>query len=139
VGYPNLEKLTGDWLRANVFVATGPDRVRVADEWPDNLQHAARVVCIQRSETSPGDTQVTMDVADLDVDCFARTRQRAMDLAEQVRAELRLRFLHYTDPQTGAFIHKVQTFSGPAVAPYDSSLVVRVAATYRVSVHVDPS
>lgn len=129
-----------DWLRANVFTATGEDRVRVVDdgEVPSNLQHAQRFIVVAKSPSSPGDTQLTLDVSDISVEFYARTQDRADDGAEQVRAQLRRNFLHYTDPDTGAFVNRVQTLAAPVPAPSASAQWRITTATYRITVHAAP-
>ena len=140
MAYPSARAMVRDWLRANVFTTTGEDRVRVVDdgEAPSNLQHAQRFVVIAKAPSSPGDAQLTLDVSDISVEFYARTQDRADDGAEQVRAELRLRFQHYTDPDTGAFVSRVQTLAPPQPAPAASAQWRIATATYRIAVHAAP-
>jgi hypothetical protein len=137
--YPSARALVRDWLRSTVFTATGEERVRVVDdgEVPSNLQHAQRFVVVAKAGSSPGDAQLTLDVSDVSVEFYARTQDRADDGAEQVRAELRLRFQHYTAP-SGAFVSRVQTLAPPVPAPAASSAWRIATATYRITVHAAP-
>lgn len=139
MAYPSARAMVRDWLRANVFTGTGTDRVRVVDdgEAPANLQHAQRFVVIAKAPSSPGDAQLTMDVSDISVEFYARDQDRADDGAEQIRAELRLRFQHFTAP-SGAFVSRVQTLSPPQPAPAASSAWRIATATYRIAVHAAP-
>lgn len=137
--YPSARALVRDWLRANVFTATGEERVRVVDdgEAPSNLQHAQRFVVVTKAGSSPGDAQLTLDVSDISVEFYARDQDRADEGAETVRAELRLRFQHYTAP-SGAFVSRVQTLAPPQPVPAASSGWRIASATYRITVHATP-
>lgn len=135
--YPDPATLLRDWLRANVFTASGEDRVRVETEMPGNLQQAERLVIITVAPSSPGDEQVTLDVTDLIVDCYARTQDRANAVAEQIRAAIRVRMRHHTTPD-GAFVKQVATFSRPARVPPSVSTRRQNSATYRLIIHAAP-
>lgn len=139
MAYVDIETIAINWLTALVFTDTGTDRVRVAAEVPSNWQPASRLVTVAKSPSSPGDGVITLDVVDLDVDCYARTRTRARALAEQVRAAFRLQLPLHTDPATGAFIRAVATITPPVPAPWEAEAIVRFTATYRLWVHHNPA
>lgn len=140
--YPDLEVIVRDWARTDLNIPPPADtkqRIRVENRLPDNLQFVARLVVIADQPSAPGDVDLTLDVADLQVDCYAGSRERAKALAELVRAAFRLRLPHHTDPGTGAFITRVQTFARPTIAPFaNSSRLELCAATYRLTVHAAP-
>ncbi len=124
--------------RLNIDVPLS-ERIRVEDELPTNSQYAGRLVVVTVNPGSPGDTTLTLDLVDLDIDAFAGSRDRTRDLAEQVRTEMRVHLSHYTDPASGAFIKRVQTLGRPAPAAWDdASRIERWSALYRLTVHHAP-
>ena len=134
--YPNVEAIARAWLAADLNTGVpGSDRIRVENEIPGNLAYTARIVTVS-DIGGPGDTQLTLDQADLAVDVYAGSREAARSLAEQVRAALRLRFRRHTDPATGLFVSDVRTLGRPAPTPYPTAgRMARVSATYRVWAH----
>ncbi|WP_407566843.1 hypothetical protein [Polymorphospora sp. A560] len=114
-------------------------RIRVENKLPSNSQYTYRLVVVQTAVSSPGDTTLTLDVVDLNIDCYAGTDEMAAGLAEMVRSALRLRFVRHIDPVSGAFIKSVETLARPAWAPWDdASAIERWTAAYRLTVHATP-
>lgn len=138
--YADIQKIVIGRLRARLNEDVPlSERIRVEDDLPGNSQYVNRLVVVGINPGSPGDTTLTIDVTDLDIDAFAGSRDRAQDLAEKVRTEMRVYLPRYTDPATGASIMQVQTFARPAPALWDdASRIVRWSATYRVTVHHAP-
>lgn len=137
--YADPEQILATWLTTNVFPGTGQDRVRVVtgEDLPKNLQHAQRVVRVVQIQ-SPGDAQPTLDIADLELNWYARTRDRARDIANQTRAAMRYQLEKATDPATGAFVKQVRFLASPAQAPSDTSAFFRRVATARLWIHHNP-
>lgn len=141
MAYADIESITIAWLADVVFTATGTDRVRVSEGGtgrPQNLRHAERLVTVEHASSSPGDADMTVDVVDLEVAAFARTRARARELASQTRAALRYQFEKYTDVASGAFIMQVRATSPPIEAPWEARDTTRFVAVYRLWVHHNP-
>jgi hypothetical protein len=141
VAYADIEQIVIGWLVVNVFPGAGVDRVRVTEggsDRPDNLIATARVVTVEKIPSSAGDTTPTLDVVDLEVNCYARNRARTRDMAEQVRTALRYQLAKHTDPGTGAFITQVRTSRPPVEAPWETKDTVRYLASYRLWVHHSP-
>jgi hypothetical protein len=139
--YPYTPALIRDWLATNLFTGGGEDRVRVIDgsESPSNLAHAQRFVVVAKSPSSPGDGQMSLDVSDVVIDAYARTEDRALTLAETIRAGLRLQLRHYTDPTSGGFVSSVGTLAPPTLALSESKSWRIATATYRITVHANPA
>lgn len=138
--YPSANRIVQNRLadRLNVGL-TGNDRIRVERQLPTNSQYTNRLIVVTVSPSSPGDTTLTVDVADLDVDAYAGTLDGAEDLAELARYELRLGLPGYTDPDSGAFVMAVQTLARPAWAPWDDAArIERFTASYRITLHAAP-
>lgn len=141
MAYADPETIAIDWLRANVFTGTGDNRVLVVDGGLDavrNKQHAARFVTVDKLLSSPGDATPTLDIADLEINYFARNRDRARALATTAHPALRYLLPKYTHPGTGAFVKQVRVFSGPAEAPWESRDTARYLASYRLWIHHNP-
>lgn len=134
------EQVVARFLTGQVFTAGGADRVRVVvgDEPPSNLQHAQRVVQLVQLPSSPGDAELTLDAADIEINTFARTRDRSRDLAAEVRTAMRWRLPKSTDSTTGAFVTRVDTLGPPVETEWQSSTTHRRMASYRVWIHHNP-
>lgn len=140
MAYADIEQIVIGWLIVNVFPGAGTDRVRVTEggsDRPDNLIQAARVVTVEKVP-SAGDDTPTLDIVDLEVNCYARNRARTRQIADQVRAGLRYQLPKHTDPDTGAFITQVRTSRPPVEAPWETKDTVRYLASYRLWVHHAP-
>jgi hypothetical protein len=140
VPYADPERVVADWLTANVFVDSGPDRVRVVrgEDLPGNIHLAQRVIRVVQIPSGPGDTLPTLDIADVELNWYARTRDRVRELADTTRAELRYRLPKTTHPGSGAFVKQVLMLGGPAEAPSESSAFHRRLATVRIWLHHNP-
>jgi hypothetical protein len=140
--YADPEQLVATWLVANVFPGSGQDRVRVetgeVDPEKFNVQHAMRLIRIVQLPSSPGDAEPTLDIADLELNWYARTRDRARDIANQTRAEMRYRLEKATDPTTGAFVKQVRWPGTPVQVPSDTAMYFRYRGTARLVIHHNP-
>lgn len=141
----DVEQIVADWLSATVLADSG-DRVLVVVGGPQqqprprrNVTQSARMVTVERIGSSAGDAQPTMDVADVQIDCFARNRERAKQLAYRVHVGMWYQFEAYTHPGTGAFVTQVRVVGAPAQAPWEAETSARYTATYRVWVHHAPA
>jgi hypothetical protein len=123
VPYPDIERL----LVAHLAATLG---VRFVTDLPSNLQQILPLGQVNR--IGGGDDVVTIDRANVDVDTYAAGRAQALDLAERVREELRMRLPGY--PVAGVVVCRVETLSGPAWRPYDDATMVRrFGATYQIT------
>lgn len=106
----------------------------VSDELPKNLVDLLRtdpVIVVERF--GGADQLITHDIARLDVDVYANTRDGAKHHSELIRAALRTRMLGYRSGP--AVVAKVETISAPIHAPYDSQRAVRrFVGTYQITV-----
>lgn len=133
MAYPNVEALVTAWLPARLGV-----NVTVTEDPPTRLA-ADMLVVVVGEIPGPGDTQLTLDVSDIDIDCYAGSRDAARDLAEQVRSQMRLNLPHTIHTAySGAFVNRVQTLAKPAPTLYDVAVIRRCSATYRITVHATP-
>lgn len=130
MAYPNVEALVTAWLPARLGA-----NVTVTEDPPTRLA-ADMLVVVVGEIPGPGDTQLTLDVSDIDIDCYAGSRDAARDLAEQVRSQMRLNLPHTTHDD--AFVNRVQTLAKPAPTLYDVPVIRRCSATYRITVHATP-
>lgn len=140
MAYPNLKALIRDWLKTDLNTGVAEaNRIRVENRLPKNSQYVNRLVVVQAAPTSPGDVQITLDVADLDVDAFAGSDDLACELAEMAREALRIRLPLTTFQPSGAFIKRVSTLVRPDWAPWDdASRIERYTASYRIHSHCAP-
>lgn len=138
--YADPEQIVSDYLKTVTFPGAGQDRVRVVvgEDMPENLQHALRVVRVVQIPSSPGDAVPTLDIADVELNWYAGTRERVRDLASTTRAGLRYGLEKTTHPATGAFIKQVRFLAAPAEAPSETSMFRRRLATCRLWIHHDP-
>lgn len=138
--YADPEQVVQRWLTANVFPGAGEDRVRVVtgEDFPLNEQQSMRLVRIVQVPSSPGDAVLTLDIADLELNWYARTRDRVRDLANQTRVAMRYQLEKATDPDTGAFVKQVRWLASPAQAESESSMYFRRVATARLWLHHNP-
>lgn len=139
MAYPDPETVIRDWLRTNVFTASGDDRVRVeAGVGPTNTVGASRLVVVTEAPGAPGDAILTLDQADVVVDCYAANRERAKAIAEQVRSGLRgVAIVNHTTAG-GAVVKQVLTLARPTPVPTDRQRLAKVSATYRIWFHATP-
>lgn len=138
--YADPEQVLATWLRTNVFPGAGEDRVRVVtgDDFDLNVQQSMRLIRVVQVPSSPGDAVLTLDIADLEINWYARDRDRVRDLANEARAAMRYQFERTTDAATGAFVKQVRFLSVPAHAPSESSMYFRRVATARLWIHHNP-
>lgn len=128
--YGNPPRMVLAWLPGQL-----PSPATVSDKPPTRLTAGLRLVVVTDGG-GPGDGVLTLDVADLDVDCYADDPDVAVDLAEEVRSTLRL--LLPATTHSGVFIKDVGTLARPAPVPYDVAAISKVTATYRLVLHAAP-
>jgi hypothetical protein len=119
--YVDVERLLVTWLNGHLGV-------RCVTDLPATLP----LPIIQVGRIGGTDTDRGVDIAMVDIECYAADRPSAQDLAERVRNALR-----YLVPGTnvsGTYVARVDTVSGPARRPYDNTNVTRYVATY--SLHI---
>lgn len=138
--YADPEQIVATWLRTNVFPGAGQDRVRVVtgEDFLLNIQQSQRLVRVVQIPSSPGDAVPTLDVADVELNWYARDLDRVRDLANETRVAMRYQLEQTTDPATGAFVTQVRFLAAPAQAPSESSMFFRRVATARVWIHHNP-
>jgi hypothetical protein len=124
-GYADPETLIADWLHVQTDYKMWADP-RLPADWPFN----APIGHVQRG-TDAGDVALSLDVALLDIDFYAKRADTAREAAAAVRDLMLLTLPLYTFP-TGVFV-KAVTGGIPIWAP-DPSLHRR-SATYRVTLH----
>jgi len=107
---------------------------RVVTETPADLVDV--LPCIRVERFGGSDDVYTLDVANIDVDCYDATREAARSLAEDVRTALRLS----AEGQSvnGALIAQVTTISAPTWTPYDNTNLRRFTASYRIAIRSIP-
>lgn len=120
------------WLPAQLTTATED---AVGEDPPTRSITGLRSVVLADAG-GPGDQVLTLDVADLDVDCYADTRDAAKALAEDCRRALRLLLPGTTHGEV--FVKNVSTVARPVLIPYDVAVIRRVTATYRLHLHAAP-
>lgn len=142
MAYADPELILKRWLVSVVFPGTGADRVRVItgelDPEKVNAQQAQRLIRIVQLPSSPGDVEPTLDVADLEINFYARTRERAGEIANQARVAMRYQLEGVTDATTGGFVKQVRWSGVPAEVPSDSSMFRRYRGSARLWIHHDP-
>jgi hypothetical protein len=117
--YGNVEQLMGRWLE-------GSTQIRTVSELPATLPDKV----IQVVRFGGGRPEFPFDIANVDVDCYATTRQAANDLAEDVASRLM-----YDLPGQrlfGVLFVSVECLTAPSWAPYDNTTVRRMTAAYQV-------
>src|SRR5690625_2300331 len=110
-----VEYLTGKFPDA--FVCT---------ETPDNLEEVLPAIQVERIGGT--DSVITLDVARVDVDVCAASREYAPNLSEEVRSLLRNDLIGQT--VAGAVVADVTTTVAPTKQFWVSSSLRRFAATY---------
>jgi hypothetical protein len=126
--YADPELLIADWLK----VALGDGVKMWADpRLPADWPFTAPLGHVQRGQ-GEGDSVLTLDVALLDVDFYAKNADHARKAAERARTELRLNLPGYTW-ESGVTVSGVTTVAAPFWAP-DPNLYRR-SASYRVVLH----
>lgn len=136
--YADAETLVQGWLHDRTQVKVWADP-RLPNNWP----FTAPLVHVQRGQDF-GDEQLTLDVALLDIDVYAKDPDHARGLAERIRGLMRLTLPHTTFP-SGAFVTGVATVMAPCWLPYRDPggstraaidpNIARRGATYRVILH----
>jgi hypothetical protein len=122
------ELVVRDWL------TTAFPTARVVTETPANLEQ--ELPCIQVVRFGGADPLLVLDVANIDIDTYAASRDASRILAEQVRTSLRL----HAEGQSvdGAFIAAVTTITAPRWVPYDNTNLRRFTAAYQVAIRSIP-
>lgn len=131
MAYPSMDRLLLAWLPG----VLSPPPTRIGEDPPTRLAAGMREVIVGEIP-GPGDAQITLDVADVVIDCYASDRDAARDLGELVRSALRL--LLPATTHGDAFIKQVQTLAKPALIPYDVAVIRKSSATYRITTHATP-
>jgi hypothetical protein len=123
--FADVELLVTTWLRDKF-------NVTVQTETDDTLEQKIPLIKVERIggvDNNPG-----IDVARIDVECFAGTRQEASALADRVRAGLRFDLPGYSNG-AGTVLGAI-CFLGPTSLPaYENPKVRRFLATYEITVH----
>lgn len=123
--FPDIEVMVMDGLEAAFPALVG----RLSTETPATLQTLLATGDFVRIGKVTGTNDRYTDYSVVDVDVFARNRQRSHDLAEAIRAWL----LGYPLTVGTATIDRVVTETAPATAPWEDENVRRYLATYRIS------
>ena len=125
-GYADPERLVADWLHERLGCKMWADP-RLPADWPFD----APLGHVQRGQDT-GDAALTLDMAILDVDFYAKVADHARQAADRARTELRLNLPGHTWP-SGVTVSGVTTVAAPFWAPDPN--VYRRSATYRVVLH----
>jgi hypothetical protein len=140
--YADPEQIVQRWLIANVFPGAGTDRVLVTTGEPNpsdqNIQHSQRLVRVKLLPSSPGDAVPTLDIADLEINCYARSPDRVKAITDVIRVAMRYQFEKSTDATTGAFVKQVRWLSVPTLVPSDTAMFARFRASARLWIHHSP-
>lgn len=122
VTWPNVERVLLDWLRPQL------PGTRLLTELPANLEEQLPVVQVVRVGGGR-DFSYRLDLARVDIDCYAATRPAAAALAGQVRT------LVATLPNVqtgGALVVRVIEETGPSWRPETNPHLRRFGMTLRV-------
>jgi len=125
-GYASVNKALIAYLKG----ATG---ARCVTDLPANLADVLPVIQVERF--GGGDSVLTLDDANVDIDVYAADLASAEDLAEQVRLFLRAGLPGTVVADGAAVVSRVRTITGPSRLPYDNTGLVRVGAAYQVTLH----
>jgi hypothetical protein len=123
--FPDVETLLVGWLSGHLA------GMRVVTDTPSNL--ASLLPVVQVTRFGGGDHSVALDVANIDVDTYAATRQGAAELAEQVRYALL--FILPGQNNKGVVVTRTDTLIGPSWRAYENTALRRFGATYQLTVH----
>lgn len=127
--YVDVEDMLTGWLKTTLGF------VNVTNELPANLVDLIRsnpVIVLER--IGGNDTLITFDVARVDVDVFANSRDGAKLHAATIHGAALTRLRGYI--HNGTAVAKVTTVSAPVHAPYDSRNVIRrVRMTLQIHLH----
>lgn len=138
----DVERIVADFLTAAVFPPNPPeDRVLVVTGGIDqlrNIPHSARLVTVEQIPSGTGDPLPTLTVADVELNFFARNRERAKALVYTAHPVLRYQLERHTHPGSGAFVKQVRLLSGLAEVPWDTHDTSRFLASYRLWLHHNP-
>jgi hypothetical protein len=95
---------------------------------------------VQVTRFGGGDDSLTLDRANVDIDCYVGPdsdgnpdRAAARLLAERVRKAMRVDLAHRTI--AGVIVGRVDTVTGPSERPYDDTSLRRFGASYAVTTH----
>lgn len=124
MAYPDVEQMLTGWLATTLGV-------RVLTDTPANLAQVLPVVQVTRfggNDRVPG-----LDVANVDVDCYAATRHGAAELAESVRYALR--FVLQGQRVGDLTVSRVETIVSPSWRPYDNTSLRRFGSSYSLTLH----
>lgn len=125
--YASVETLLAAWLKATLGYEN------VAHELPTNLVFLMPLIVVDRF--GGNDDTITIDRANVDIDCFAPTRVDALAHGEHIRKAMRTQ-LPRTVLGGATTVLKVETLSAPTAAAFDSKNTVRrCTASYRVHLH----
>ncbi|MET8278276.1 hypothetical protein [Micromonospora sp. NPDC005174] len=125
-GYADPERLVADWLHERMSCKMWADP-RLPSDW----EFTAPLGHVQRGQ-GEGDSVLTLDVALLDVDFYAKNADHARQAAERARTELRLNLPGHTW-ESGVTVSGVTTVAAPFWSP--DPAVYRRSAAYRVVLH----
>lgn len=120
-GWPDVERLLAEVL-ADLTPGT-----EVGTDLPEDLQDR---LPLQRVKKIGGAGDDITDVARVDVEAYAFTREQAVPLAEAQRQRI-IAAPHRT---AAGLIDRVRTEVGPHRMPYTDPAIVLLQATYRISV-----
>jgi hypothetical protein len=125
-GYADPELLVSKWLATRLGIKVYVDPVLPANSW------AMAPVAHMLRGRDQGDTQLTLDVALLDVDVYAANADHARQTAENIRGVLRLELPGHTF-LNGVAVSGVTTVMAPCWTP--DPKIYRRSASYRVVLH----
>ena len=125
-GYASVDKA----LVAALHAETG---ARCVTDLPADLADVLPVIRVERF--GGGDSVLTLDDANVDVDVYAADRASADVLAEQVRLFMRTGLPGTVVADGAAVVARVRTITGPNRLPYDNTGLTRVGAAYQVTLH----
>lgn len=97
---------------------------------PERWDYTAPLVHVQRAGSD--EAAPTLDAPLMDIDVYAALVDNAREVAELVRAEVRLHLPQFTD-QSGATITATRTVTAPMWLPDPN--VFRRTATYQLFIH----
>lgn len=113
------------------LMVDGGYATRIVTELPANFEKFLPMIQVER--ISGPDTVPSIDQPVIDVEAFAADRPSAKALADRVRVALRYGMCGFQ--YAGAVVASVDTVQGPGWRPYDNTVLRRVGATYRITLH----
>lgn len=125
VGSVDAEVLLIGWLQGQLG-----EGVVVRDETDNALLDELPTVQVQR--VGGADDGLRLDFALVDIDVYAESRGKALDLA----ADIRRRLLSLSGSTVGgAVIGRIRTESAPVIRPYENVALRRAGGTYSLYLH----